>query len=118
MPMQNPDVIIVGAGVAGCSSAYRLALSGRKVLVIDQRGIASGASGRNGGMTGIGSAMYANAGDSVYEVTSTNFALMKALPDELGVDFELKLPGTFDVATNAAQLAHVTVSAQSQVAAG
>jgi len=43
------DVAIVGAGVTGCSAALRLAENGTRVRVYDQRGIAEGASGRNGG---------------------------------------------------------------------
>jgi glycine/D-amino acid oxidase-like deaminating enzyme len=43
------DVAIVGAGVTGCSAALRLAEAGLRVRVHDARGIASGASGRNGG---------------------------------------------------------------------
>ena len=43
------DVAIVGAGVTGCSAALRLAAGGLSVRVHDQRGVAEGASGRNGG---------------------------------------------------------------------
>jgi len=43
------DVAIVGAGVTGCSAALRLAEAGRTVRVYDARGVAEGASGRNGG---------------------------------------------------------------------
>ncbi len=43
------DVAIVGAGVTGCSAALRLAEGGLRVRVHDARGVASGASGRNGG---------------------------------------------------------------------
>ena len=43
------DVAIVGAGVTGCSAALRLAEAGLRVRVYDQRGVAEGASGRNGG---------------------------------------------------------------------
>ena len=43
------DVAIVGAGVTGCSAALRLAEAGLNVRVHDQRGVAEGASGRNGG---------------------------------------------------------------------
>ena len=43
------DVAIVGAGITGCSAALRLAGAGKTVIVHDQRGVAEGASGRNGG---------------------------------------------------------------------
>ena len=43
------EVAIVGAGVTGCAAALRLAESGLSVRVHDQRGVAEGASGRNGG---------------------------------------------------------------------
>jgi gamma-glutamylputrescine oxidase len=43
------DVAIVGAGVTGCSAALRLAQEGLRVRVHDARGVAEGASGRNGG---------------------------------------------------------------------
>jgi gamma-glutamylputrescine oxidase len=43
------DVAIVGAGVTGCSAALQLAGAGSSVRVFDERGIAEGASGRNGG---------------------------------------------------------------------
>ena len=43
------DVAIVGAGITGCSAALRLAAGGLRVRVHDARGVAEGASGRNGG---------------------------------------------------------------------
>src|SRR6185312_5545594 len=43
------DVAIVGAGITGCSAALRLAEGGLRVRVHDQRRVAEGASGRNGG---------------------------------------------------------------------
>jgi glycine/D-amino acid oxidase-like deaminating enzyme len=43
------DVAIIGGGVTGCSAALRLAEAGLRVRLYEQRGIAEGASGRNGG---------------------------------------------------------------------
>jgi gamma-glutamylputrescine oxidase len=43
------DIAIVGAGVTGSACALALARSGVRVRVHDERGIAEGASGRNGG---------------------------------------------------------------------
>jgi glycine/D-amino acid oxidase-like deaminating enzyme len=45
----QPDVVVVGAGVTGCSAALTLARAGVRVRVHDEREIAGGASGRNGG---------------------------------------------------------------------
>ncbi|CAB4691557.1 unannotated protein [freshwater metagenome] len=43
------DVTIIGAGVTGLSCALTLARGGMAVRVVDTRGVAAGASGRNGG---------------------------------------------------------------------
>ena len=43
--VEVPDVIVVGAGVMGCGTAYWLTKAGYKVLVLEREGIASGASG-------------------------------------------------------------------------
>ena len=47
--VDDPDVVVVGAGVTGCAAALRLAQAGKRVRVYDGREIAGGASGRNGG---------------------------------------------------------------------
>jgi gamma-glutamylputrescine oxidase len=43
------DVGIVGAGITGCACALALAEAGLRVRVADERRVAEGASGRNGG---------------------------------------------------------------------
>jgi gamma-glutamylputrescine oxidase len=47
--LDGVDVEIIGAGITGCSCALTLAQAGKRVRVLDRRGIADGASGRNGG---------------------------------------------------------------------
>ena len=42
------DFLIIGAGSAGCNSAYALTKAGKKVAVVDKEGIAKGASGAAG----------------------------------------------------------------------
>jgi glycine/D-amino acid oxidase-like deaminating enzyme len=44
-----PDVAVVGGGITGCSCALALAEAGLRVRLFEQREIAGGASGRNGG---------------------------------------------------------------------
>ena len=43
------DVAVVGAGVTGCACALALAQAGLRVRIVDERRVAEGASGRNGG---------------------------------------------------------------------
>jgi gamma-glutamylputrescine oxidase len=43
-------VLIVGAGMTGCSAAYHLSTHGVSSVMVDARSIAGGASGRNGGI--------------------------------------------------------------------
>jgi len=116
----SAEVIVVGGGVVGCSIAYHLTAAGRRVLLLERRGLASGASGRNGGMTGAGSSMHAAspAGRAVYALTTANLELLRSLPNELGADIELRLPGTLDVITTPEQHAHLSASVAEQQAAG
>lgn len=46
---QHAQVCVVGAGIAGLTTAYRLARSGKDVLVIDERGLAGGQTARTSG---------------------------------------------------------------------
>ena len=46
--MDNYDVAIIGAGINGCSLAYELHKRGKKVVVFEKEGIASGGSGAAG----------------------------------------------------------------------
>lgn len=43
------DIAVIGAGITGCACALALGRAGLHVAVYDARGIAEGASGRNGG---------------------------------------------------------------------
>jgi glycine/D-amino acid oxidase-like deaminating enzyme len=47
--LDGVDVTVIGAGITGCACALALARAGLRVRVQDARGIAEGASGRNGG---------------------------------------------------------------------
>jgi gamma-glutamylputrescine oxidase len=45
------DVVVLGAGIAGCSAALHLAQRGYRVVVLEARFVGYGASGRSGGQT-------------------------------------------------------------------
>lgn len=46
---QTADVVIIGAGIIGCSTAYFLAADGHRVVVIDRGEVASGTAAVSGG---------------------------------------------------------------------
>jgi glycine oxidase len=87
----GPDVIVVGAGVMGCGTAYWLAKAGYKVLVLEPEGIASGASGMAAAMlesVGHGAKLLLN--DPMAALARASFvqhqAWSRLLPEESGVD--------------------------------
>src|SRR5579864_7524977 len=43
------EIAVVGGGIAGCTIAFELASTGRRVLLLEQGALASAASGRNTG---------------------------------------------------------------------
>ena len=53
MPGSLPDradVVVVGGGIIGCSTAHELAGGGAKVVLVERSELAAGASGRNHGL--------------------------------------------------------------------
>lgn len=109
------EVVVIGAGLVGCSLAYQLAMRGKQVVVVEKRGICSGASGRNGGLTGAGSSLHSSAGRAVYDLTTENLRMLREdLARELDDDFSLQLPGALDIATTEEQYAHLAETVERQ----
>lgn len=54
---READVVVVGAGLAGCSAALHLAERGLRVVVLEAHHVGFGASGRSGGQTIFGLAI-------------------------------------------------------------
>ena len=88
---EAPDVIVVGAGVMGCGTAYWLSRAGCKVLVLERDGIASGASGMAAAMLeSVGHGANLNLNDPLSELAQASFeqhrVWSKELPEASGVD--------------------------------
>ena len=94
------DVVVIGAGSTGLSATYELAKAGADVLLVEKRGLATEAAGRNpGGIRQIGR--------DVNELPLIVAAVQRwrALEEELGCSIELSEDGYVWVALTEAELA-------------
>ncbi len=89
------DVCVVGAGIAGCSSALHLAQSGLSVVLLEQHRVSWGASGRSGGQALFGIAAgqgklerLVGSADAraIWEVSVEALALMRELIRRYSID--------------------------------
>ena len=107
--VDSVDVVVVGAGITGCSAAYWLKKLNPtlSVTVIDRRGICEGATGRNGGHIwpalvddwdtcvrtyGLESTI------AIWDFTKRTADAVKEFVDEYGNDCELRFHGSVDLA--------------------
>ncbi len=95
MPNDSADVIIIGGGVVGCAAAYYLAQGGVEVLLVEQHGIGSGASGRSGG----GIRQSARVSEEM-PLAMASIALFPGLSDQLGADIEYVQAGNLRLVEN------------------
>jgi glycine/D-amino acid oxidase-like deaminating enzyme len=101
------DVLVIGAGIYGCATAYFLSRLGVDVMVVDAGDIGAGASGANAGNLHLQLSPFSNANKSpewIVEFARTlpffveALALWKRLGDELDCDIERRCPGGIMVA--------------------
>ena len=121
------DVAIVGGGIAGIASAYFLAKSGARVVVLEGRGVAEAASGRNAGflLAGVAENFVAAArryGETrtkrIWEVTRRTQALVRSLVAEHAIDCELRWNGSDQIAGDDEEWTEIRESARRLAARG
>lgn len=104
------DVVIVGGGVLGAAAAYFAALEGARVALLEQRELAWGASGRNGGFITEGAARsYRSAVDAfgretarrIWELTADNRDLARQVIGGERIDCAYREPGHLAFALSA-----------------
>ena len=78
---KSADVVVIGAGVVGCSVAYYLAKEGLRVTVLEREAIGSGASAHATGSLGLLGAEF-SPGPS-FEMARASFAEFRELVPEL-----------------------------------
>jgi len=93
--MQSFDVIVIGGGIAGASTACHLAGYGRSVALLERGDIASEASGVNAG--GIGALGWGNEPDLESYLTMGSLQIFKRLQLDLGYDIEFRQSGGLQI---------------------
>ncbi len=123
----SADVAIVGGGIAGIASAYFLAKAGASVVVLEGRGVAEAASGRNAGflLAGVAENFVAAArryGEAralrIWDVTRRTQTLVRSLVAEHGIDCELRWNGSDQIAGDDEEWAGIRESARRLAAHG
>ena len=104
----NPDVIIVGAGIAGCLTAYLLAKSGASVTILEADSVGSHASGFAFG--GLGPLEGAGIPDTILDFSVWCFERHKSIYEELleetGIDTQFHLRDRLNLAFTEEEAAH------------
>ena len=83
--IDSADVVIIGGGVSGLSSGFRLAKAGKEVILVEKGIVGWEASGRNGG--GVGDR---GAEPPVVALAAESLRLWDNLDEELGYPTEFK----------------------------
>ena len=109
------DVIIIGGGIIGCSTAYYLAKKGKTVIVLEKgKGVGYGGSGRNGG--GV-----RQSGRDKRELPLAMYGVRNLWPhlsEELGTDVEYYQEGNLRLGKNKEHLAILSGLAETAVSLG
>lgn len=115
------DVVVVGAGIAGIATAYFLASAGAKVVVLEARGVAEAASGRNAGLllAGVAENFVAASrryGDEsalrIWRLTQRTQALARSLVSEHRIDCDLRWNGSDQIAGDGEEWSEIEASAR------
>lgn len=110
---RNVDVVVVGAGLTGLSTAYHLSLHGISVAVLEAHTVGWGASGRNGGMATTGLSISFRKAVARYGVTVATqmrelyddaISLVGAIDATLGGLSEFRRAGLLNLAARASHV--------------
>ncbi len=98
--IKKADVVVIGGGAVGTAAAYHLSSRGKKVILCEARNIASGATGRCGGMIVHCYGRDVNIDKTDYRLlfTRANTEIMKEYQKTFEIDFQLRQVGCLDIA--------------------
>jgi gamma-glutamylputrescine oxidase len=105
------DVVVVGGGLTGTATAYWLARSGARPVLLEQAGLAAGATGRNGGLlvTGgpgaypvVAAQVGRDTARAVWQFTVRSHALLLEVLDAEGIACDYRGGGHLHLAASEA----------------
>lgn len=99
--MRDAEILIVGGGIAGVSTAFYLARQGAEVALVERGEIASEASGANAGQ--IGATGWGDLPDLGAYLTMGSLQLFKEVQLDLGYDIEFRQSGSLTAIHTSAQ---------------
>jgi sarcosine oxidase subunit beta len=103
--MTETDVLIIGGGIAGASTAYHLAQHGHEVTLLERGEIASEASGVNAGS--IGAIGWGHTPDLEAYLTMGSLEIFQSLQLDLGYDIAFRQSGCLQAIHTEAQYVYI-----------
>jgi gamma-glutamylputrescine oxidase len=94
------DTVVIGAGLAGLTTALQLVRGGQKVVVLEAESVGFGASGRNGGFVSPG---FATGSDDIARMAGKDIARKLFLLSAEGVEFIRETIRDLDIESAALQ---------------
>ncbi len=112
--MKNYDVVVIGGGVIGCSTAYQLTEKGYKVALVEMKDIASGTSSHCDAV-----ALICDKKPGIDTLMGhTSIQLFKEMASKFSYDFEFHQRGSLYVCETEQEYAHAEAYAKAQQADG
>lgn len=103
--MTETEILIIGGGIAGASTAYHLAEYGRHVTLLERGEIASEASGVNAGS--IGAIGWGNIPNLEAYLTMGSLEIFKTLQVDFGYDIEFRRSGSLQAIQTETEYAYI-----------
>ena len=114
--MNSSEILIIGGGIAGTSTAYYLAQYGQQVTLLEQRELASEASGLNAGT--IWATGWGHTPDLLSTLSMGSLDIFKTLQLDLGYDIEFRQSGSLQTIQTEEQYSFAKEEVRELVAGG